>query len=287
MPDDPISLIRNGRLSMKAVLLALAGVLLAAGVHGCVTSGEEAVRLRYVGSSTIAHFIREADAQYDARFVIDTKPESAGGELAILEGRTDLAGVAMRPAAATLEAGVRATAIGRDAIAVVVHPSNPVDDLDRDQLAAIFTGRIDSWREVGGPDLAIERFIVGPASATRRVFRSAILGEADYVRCAVVEPDAEVLARVSEREGAIGQISFSFLGSPGSRSVKPISIGGQVPSPTNSDYPLARPLYLLSWPGRASVDSFLRWLETDEAHQILLRHFALPGDRTRFTTGVR
>ncbi|MFQ5928147.1 MAG: hypothetical protein ACE5MK_00495 [Acidobacteriota bacterium] len=59
--------------------------------------------LRYAGSSTIAHFIRDVEPVYgQVRFVLDTEPESVGGELAILEGRADLAGVAGHPKPETL-----------------------------------------------------------------------------------------------------------------------------------------------------------------------------------------
>ena len=232
--------------------------------------------LRYVGSSTIAHFIVDAQPAYGSvRFELDTEPESAGGEAAILEGRADVAGVANRPRSETLDAGVRSTLIGRDAIAVVVNAGNPIEGLSQEELRRVFTGQVLNWNELGGQDLAVRPFIVGPESATRRVFRAAILREADYAGCEVVRPDADIAARVRAEPGGIGQISFSFLGSSG--EVKAISVGGQRPVPTNSDYPIARPLYLLWWPGRGHVEDFIRWTSSPAARSILLQRFASPG----------
>ena len=37
-----------------------------------------------------------------------------------------------------------------DALAVVVHPDNPVNELTIEQLADIYTGRITNWQEIGG-----------------------------------------------------------------------------------------------------------------------------------------
>lgn len=230
--------------------------------------------LHYVGSSTIANFVRDAEPVYGkARFVINSAPESAGGELAILEGRADLAGVAGHPKPGTLEQGVIATLIGRDTIAVVVNPDNPVSDLTRAQLKEIFTGRVRNWKALGGPDLSIHPFIVGPASATRKVFRSAILGEANYAGCEVASPDAEILRKVETELGGIGQISASFL-DPTWR-VKAVSVEGQRALPTNPAYPIGRPLYLLWWSGRSRVADFISWVGTSEARDILLARFAV------------
>ena len=46
-------------------------------------------------------------------------------------------------------------AVARDAIAVVVNPSNPVTGLTLKQLSDIYTGKITNWREVGGYDRPI------------------------------------------------------------------------------------------------------------------------------------
>lgn len=45
--------------------------------------------------------------------------------------------------------------IGTDKIVVLVHPSNPVNELTKEQLKGIFSGRINNWKEVGGKDAPI------------------------------------------------------------------------------------------------------------------------------------
>jgi phosphate transport system substrate-binding protein len=42
------------------------------------------------------------------------------------------------------------TTIFRDALAIVVHPDNPITELTVEQVAKIFAGEITSWDEVGG-----------------------------------------------------------------------------------------------------------------------------------------
>ncbi len=228
--------------------------------------------LRYVGSSTIGNFIEDARVDYGkSGFDINTEPESAGGEQAILEGRADLAGVANVPSSETLGKGVVSTLVGWDAIAVIVHDSNPVKNLTQSQLKGIFTGSITNWNEVGGPNLSIQPFIVSNESATRKVFRSVILGQSDYAGCEVVNPDVEILERVRNNPGAIGHISFSFLGNES--QVKKISVNGQSLSLTNAAYPITRPLYLLWWPGRREVSDFASWVLSTEGQRIVMKRF--------------
>ncbi len=45
--------------------------------------------------------------------------------------------------------------IARDAIAVIVNPENPIDNLSIEQLAAIYRGEITNWKEIGGEDRPI------------------------------------------------------------------------------------------------------------------------------------
>src|SRR5512137_286927 len=40
--------------------------------------------------------------------------------------------------------------IARDAIAIIVHPDNPVNQLTLQQLSDIYSGKINNWQEVGG-----------------------------------------------------------------------------------------------------------------------------------------
>ena len=226
----------------------------------------------YVGSSTVAGFLRDAEPVYGAiRFCIDTEPETEGGERAILEAGTDLAGIARRPSTAALRAGVVATLLGRDAIAVVVNTKNPITQISLSALRDVFTGKVSNWNEIGGPDLVVEPFIVGPGSATREVFRTAVLDGVQYSGCQEVQPDHEILSAVAGTPGGIGQISFSFLS--GASGVHPLAVESEQPTVANFDYPISRPLFLLRREGNPVVEAFVDWTQTDEGQSVLMRRF--------------
>lgn len=258
-------------MSIAGILLCLGAYLALPGPTALAQQGE-LPELRYVGSSTVGLFLRDAEPVYGrVRFVIDTAPESAGGERAILEASTDLAGIARAPQPETLRAGIVATAIGRDGIAVIVNSRIPVTNLTLGQLSRIFTGRVRSWREVGGPDLPVRPHIVGSSSATRDVFRAAVLGAADYVGCETVEPDAKMLQLVAATDGAIGQISFSFLDD--TEGVRAVSVDGEDPTTTNFDYPISRSLYLLWREENEQARDFAQWARDHEGQRVVMRRF--------------
>lgn len=233
---------------------------------------QEKTTLQYVGSSTIANYIRNAEQIYPkVDFELDTEPESAGGEQAVLEGRCDLAGVAKVPRSEVLAKGMVSTLIGWDAIAVITHPDNPVKDLTQEQLRSIFSGEILNWKEVGGADLAIQTYTVSNESATRKVFRSIILGETNYENDIVVKPDRDVIERVKNDPAGIGHISFSFLAA--GAGVQKVAVEGFVPDVNNPSYPIKRPLYLLWWPGRVGVADFVSWTLSDSGQSTLKKNF--------------
>ena len=252
-------------------LLPILALVLGLACHS-TRAGGPVPELTYVGSSTVGAFIKDARSSYiDARFILDTAPESAGGEAAMLESATDLAGVAREPQAATLSSGVEATLIGRDAIAVIVPKGLGVRELSSTQLRGIFQGDIRNWSDVGGPALAIHPMVVAPESATRRVLREKLLGGAEVVGAEVVKPDRALVARVAGTPGAIGAISFAFASDE--PLVLPLVIDGQAPSVVNFEYPIARPLYLLWRRGDPAVAAFVQWSLSPAGQRVVMGRF--------------
>lgn len=65
--------------------------------------------------------------------------------------------------------------IAYDALAVVVHPSNPVKQLTRKQLEDIFRGKITNWKQVGGDDRKIVVYSRETSSGTYEFFKESVL----------------------------------------------------------------------------------------------------------------
>jgi len=243
------------------LLLSIASIAVSAGT------------IHYEGSSTIGKFIADADKIYPhSTFKINDDPESLGGEQCASLGTCDLGGVARNVTPDAIENGVKTNKIGQDAITVLVNIRNPVRSLTKQQLKAIFTGKINNWRELGGDDLVIKPFIVKSASATRHVFQEKIMDGEAYIGATVVSPDRKILARVIHDRGAIGQLSLAFL--KGVKRIGLVSIDGENATFDNPHYPISRPLYLVT-PGEpnSEIKAFIDWALSEEGQSVVRKRF--------------
>lgn len=232
-----------------------------------------AVDVNYEGSSTVGKFITDATEHYTAvTFKINTISESAGGEQCALRQRCDMGGVARDVKQRYLEAGLIPTLIGYDAIAVLVNENNPISELTKQQLKDIFSGQITNWSELGGEDMPIKPYVVKAASATRHVFAHSILGDTPYDNVKTIMPDAKIASVVARQQGAIGQLSFAFL--DGKEGVKALTVDGQEANVHNSNYPITRPLYIVTkGQPNQTVKTFLDWALSEQGQAVVKQRF--------------
>ncbi|WP_257110881.1 phosphate ABC transporter substrate-binding/OmpA family protein [Pseudomonas ficuserectae] len=139
--------------------------------------------------------------------------------------------------------------IAIDGVAVILHPGNPVRQLDTLQLARIFSGEVRDWAEVGGNAGAIHLYVRDEKSGTYETFKDLILvkyGKNLSGTAARFESSEQLSDDVSKDINGIG-----FIGLPSIRRAKAVAIadGDSRPMlPTVSliateDYPLSRRLY--------------------------------------------
>ncbi|ARD14635.1 substrate-binding domain-containing protein [Pseudomonas savastanoi] len=139
--------------------------------------------------------------------------------------------------------------IAIDGVAVILHPGNPVRQLDTLQLARIFSGEVRDWAEVGGNPGAIHLYVRDEKSGTYETFKDLILvkyGKNLSGTAARFESSEQLSDEVSKDINSIG-----FIGLPSIRRAKAVAIadGDSRPMlPTVSliateDYPLSRRLY--------------------------------------------
>ena len=99
------------------------------------------------------------------------------GISALMDNTTDIA-MASRPIKFSEKMKLKAAKqeveeviIAYDALAVIVNPSNPVSQLTRQQLEAIFRGKITNWKQLGGPDMKIIVYSRETSSGTYEFFQ--------------------------------------------------------------------------------------------------------------------
>lgn len=99
--------------------------------------------------------------------------------------------------------------VAHDEIVFVVHPSNAVTSLTREQLRGIHTGRIRNWKEVGGKDQPITVYTDTPTGGTRAMVKTIVLGGQEYgatvVPLAAVKKVADMVAVDPTGIGGLGK----------------------------------------------------------------------------------
>jgi phosphate transport system substrate-binding protein len=143
--------------------------------------------------------------------------------------------------------------LAMDGIAVVVHPTNPVEAMTMQDLHDIFTGVRQSWQNAGGGPYPMTVFSRMDGSGTALLFRERVLDDKDDSGIAQQMPTNEaVVAEVAARLWAIGYTSFGAVQAARNR-VKAVALQSSPQAPAvpltpdtirDRSYPLARILHL-------------------------------------------
>jgi phosphate transport system substrate-binding protein len=170
-----------------------------------------------------------------------------------------------------------AVTIAKDAIAVIVHPSNPIKDLPLDKISEVFSGKIANWKGLGGPDHRIDIVTREEGSGTRESFQKFVMGKEDISLGALVQDSNGAVRQViSSDPSAIGYISLGLVND----QVKALRISGVQPSlanVNNGKYTLVRPfLFVFNGEPAEEAKSFLDFVLSPLAQKLLLKEGLVP-----------
>lgn len=163
--------------------------------------------------------------------------------------------------------------VGSYSVAVVVHPGNPVANLTRDQVRDIFTGAIQNWKEVGGPDAPIHLCIRDQISGTHLGFQEIAMEKKSYPIGVKPFTSYESLVQaVAKDPSSIGYSSIELAASPG---IKGVTIDGATPTletVKQGKYPYARTLRFYTAKGKepASAKEFAQFVQSAAGQKILV-----------------
>lgn len=208
------------------------------------------------GSTTVLPIVQLLVEEYTESHPEVNISVSGGGSgigiTSLLDGAIDIA-MSSRPIAqAEIEKAqakgldIKPLIIAYDAIAVIVHPSNPITEISIPDLQKIYTGEISHWQQLGWeeptPLVAISRDF---ASGTFEVFNQIVLQGKDLRTDALMlVSNLAILNEVGFSPTAIGYVGLAYL----NEKVKALAIDGVSPTKEaviDGTYPLARPLFLV------------------------------------------
>ena len=172
--------------------------------------------------------------------------------------------------------------IAGDAIAVIVNPENPVNQLTLKQISDIYSGKITNWKEVGGDDRPIVKLSRETNSGTHVYFLETVLRLSSkedktlFSMDTLLLPSSEgIIAEVRQNPNAIGYDGLGYVPD----DLKMIAIakeeGGayvlpSIPTVNDKTYPIARDLYMYTnGQPEGLLKEYLDWIMSAEAQQIV------------------
>ncbi len=280
------------KLLFVAVLM---GILLAGCAAG--SSDQTPIPSTYIqnkGSDTIVNLALAWAEEYqrihpEVRISV-TGGGSGTGITAMISGTVDIANASRQikdeELKAALANGIEPIEhiVARDAIAVIVHPSNPVDHLTIDQISQIYQGVINNWQDVGGENRPIVRLSREINSGTHVYFLEEVIRKGEKNNKAIFSADTlllpsseGIIAEVSDNPNAIGYDGLGYV----TEHVKVLAIGKQPDGPfimpsietvNSGAYPISRDLYMYTRRDAPPlVNEYLNWILSAEAQRIVSR----------------
>lgn len=167
--------------------------------------------------------------------------------------------------------------IALDALAVIVHPDNPITELSTTDIAQLFSGEITDWKQLGGNPGKVRLHARDNNSGTWETFSELVLNPFNatlHSSAQRYESSTELSAAVSSDPNAIG-----FIGLPYVLEAKAVAVsagGAQAMLPDNAlvateDYPLSRRLYMYLKPNEtnALAHKLIRFTQTEAGQKIV------------------
>lgn len=170
-----------------------------------------------------------------------------------------------------------ATVVGLDGIALVVNPTNKLEDITIEDLAKVYSGEITNWKDLGGDDKAIVVIGREDGSGTRDGFESIVMGDKEPKYAQELESTGSVINAVATTDGAIGYASLANV----DETVKALKVGGVEATEENvksGTYEVQRPFICATLKGSDNklVKAYLDFILSEEGQALVLAQGAVP-----------
>lgn len=281
---------------MKRILLVIL-LMLSISISACSSSSTQQAQsasayIENKGSDTIVNLALAWAEKYQAEHpdirISVTGGGSGTGIAALLNKTVSIANASRKISADEMkEAGTQGInpvehIIARDAIAVIVNPGNPVNQLTLQQISDIYSGKITNWTEVGGDDRPIVRLSRETNSGTHVYFLETVLRLGDkkdktlFSMDTLLLPSSEgIINEVRSNPNAIGYDGLGYV----PKDLKMIAIAKKaneayvlpaISTVNDKSYAIARDLYMYT-AGEAlgAEKDYLDWILSAEAQQIV------------------
>ncbi|MDQ3502372.1 MAG: phosphate ABC transporter substrate-binding protein [Actinomycetota bacterium] len=279
------------RRLLPCLALPAALLLTTACAGGTGAAGASSTTLRISGSTTVnpvAADAAEALRDDGLTITVDTQGGSGGGISQLAAGQIDIAmsskPIGDKDRAAAPDIDFTETLIGQDAVGIVVRKEvldGGLTSVTKEQLQALFEGRVANWKELGGPDLDVFVYDKEPGRGTREVLDAFLYGKdgkapapPDSPRYAIVGGNEETRTKLLSTPGSVAPLSSAFI--EGQPQLGLLAVDGTVPNAdtiADESYALSRPLFFITdGPPSGNAKTFLDYVLSPEGQPLLTRH---------------
>lgn len=168
--------------------------------------------------------------------------------------------------------------IGKEAFVFFVDSNNPITDLTKENIQAIYHGDVTNWNEVGGKNekiLAFQR----PENSGSQVMMNYFMNGISLKKAIgyeLVGSMGEIIDIVAEYNGEKGAIGYTFrhflTGLHKENNVKMISVDGVYPSSENirnGIYPVTAGLYCAILKDNNKADKVIEFILSDDGQELV------------------
>ncbi|OUQ09272.1 phosphate ABC transporter substrate-binding protein [Erysipelatoclostridium sp. An15] len=206
---------------------------------------------------------------------------SSAGIEAVINGKSNIGNSSRELKESELEQGLVSNVVAIDAIAIVTDTDNKTDNLTKEQLIDIYTGKIRNWKEVGGDDLPIVVIGREAGSGTRSAFEEILGLEEKCEYANEVNESGPIVAKVRSIPGAIGYVSLDVVDD----SIKTLAIDGVYATDEaiiDGSYSLQRP-FVMATKGTIEeqseqVQNLFKYIYSEDGRKIIESVGLIPVD---------
>ncbi|MGH7495290.1 MAG: PstS family phosphate ABC transporter substrate-binding protein [bacterium] len=183
--------------------------------------------------------------------------------------------------------------IAIEGVAVIVHPQNPVQNLSIAQVGAIYRGEIQNWHAVGGNSRPILPIALSRNTGTAEFMLARAVHDTSFsLSTYICASSRKLLEAIAQRDNSIGFVSSAWLSDSTSSiaaiadKIKVLKLAKDTTANCvalyqaavyRGDYPLCRPLYLLSRDRRLGVAvGFIAFVTSAAGQKVILNAGLVP-----------